>query len=57
MIYNYIFNRVTESVTNKGALQAANFWGFGGQGRANKNGNQYDSAGIISIEVKLISEI
>lgn len=32
--YNYIFSRVAESVANKGPLQAANFWGFGGEGKA-----------------------
>jgi mannan endo-1,4-beta-mannosidase len=34
VFYNYIFNRVAESVANKGVLQAANFWGFGGEGKA-----------------------
>ena len=34
VFYNYIFNRVAESVAKKGPLQAANFWGFGGEGKA-----------------------
>ena len=34
IFYNYIFGRVAESVKNNGALQAANFWGFGGEGKA-----------------------
>lgn len=34
IFYNYIFNRVAESVAKKGSLQAANFWGFGGEGKA-----------------------
>lgn len=34
VFYNYIFNRVLESHNNKGVLQAANFWGFGGEGKA-----------------------
>jgi mannan endo-1,4-beta-mannosidase len=34
IFYNYIFNRVLESHKNKGVLQAANFWGFGGEGKA-----------------------
>ena len=34
VFYNYIFQRVVESHKNKGALQAANFWGFGGEGKA-----------------------
>ncbi|TRX41282.1 glycoside hydrolase 5 family protein [Flavobacterium restrictum] len=39
IFYNYIFSRVAESVAKKGALQAANFWGFGGEGKAvNKDG-------------------
>ncbi|REH01187.1 glycoside hydrolase 5 family protein [Flavobacterium aquicola] len=33
IFYNYIFNRVAESVANNGVLQAANFWGFGGEGK------------------------
>ncbi|OOG77582.1 beta-mannanase [Flavobacterium sp. A45] len=33
VFYNYIFNRVAESVANKSVLQAANFWGFGGEGK------------------------
>lgn len=33
IFYNYIFSRVAESVANKGPLQAANFWGFGGEGK------------------------
>lgn len=33
VFYNYIFSRVAESVANKGPLQAANFWGFGGEGK------------------------
>lgn len=33
VFYNYIFNRVAESVAKKGVLQAANFWGFGGEGK------------------------
>lgn len=32
--YDYIFGRVAESVKNNGSLQAANFWGFGGEGKA-----------------------
>jgi len=31
--YDYIFGRVAESVAKNGPLQAANFWGFGGEGR------------------------
>jgi mannan endo-1,4-beta-mannosidase len=31
--YDYIFGRVAESVANKGSLQGANFWGFGGEGK------------------------
>jgi mannan endo-1,4-beta-mannosidase len=31
--YDYIFGRVAESVANNGPLQAANFWGFGGEGK------------------------
>lgn len=39
VFYNYIFNRVLESKKNNGPLQAVNFWGFGGEGRAiNKEG-------------------
>lgn len=34
IFYNYIFSRVAESVKNNGPLQAANFWGFGGEGKA-----------------------
>ncbi|WP_228520927.1 glycoside hydrolase 5 family protein [Flavobacterium sp. HJJ] len=34
VFYNYIFNRVAESVAKKDVLQAANFWGFGGEGKA-----------------------
>ncbi|TRX21582.1 beta-mannanase [Flavobacterium franklandianum] len=34
VFYNYIFNRVLESHKNNGVLQAANFWGFGGEGKA-----------------------
>ncbi|MGE6353637.1 glycoside hydrolase 5 family protein [Flavobacterium sp. NPDC079362] len=34
VFYNYIFNRVAESVKNNGPLQGANFWGFGGEGKA-----------------------
>jgi mannan endo-1,4-beta-mannosidase len=34
IFYNYIFNRVAESHKNNGVLQAANFWGFGGEGKA-----------------------
>jgi len=34
VFYNYIFNRVLESHKNNDVLQAANFWGFGGEGRA-----------------------
>jgi len=34
IFYNYIFNRVLESHKNNGLLQAANFWGFGGEGKA-----------------------
>jgi len=33
IFYNYIFSRVAESVKNNGPLQAANFWGFGGEGK------------------------
>jgi len=33
VFYNYIFGRVAESVKNNGPLQAANFWGFGGEGK------------------------
>lgn len=32
--YNYIFGRVLESHKNGGPLQAANFWGYGGEGKA-----------------------
>jgi mannan endo-1,4-beta-mannosidase len=39
IFYNYVFSRVAESVKNNGPLQAANFWGFGGEGKAvNKTG-------------------
>ena len=31
--YDYIFGRVAESVAKNGPLQAANFWGFGGEGK------------------------
>ena len=34
IFYNFIFSRVAESVKNNGPLQAANFWGFGGEGKA-----------------------
>ena len=34
LFYNYIFSRVLESNKNNGPLQAANFWGFGGEGKA-----------------------
>lgn len=34
VFYNYIFNRVLQSQKNNGPLQAANFWGFGGEGKA-----------------------
>lgn len=34
VFYNYIFSRVAESHKNNGPLQAANFWGFGGEGKA-----------------------
>jgi mannan endo-1,4-beta-mannosidase len=34
IFYNYVFGRVAESVRNNGPLQAANFWGFGGEGKA-----------------------
>jgi mannan endo-1,4-beta-mannosidase len=34
VFYNYIFQRVAESHKNNGVLQAANFWGFGGEGKA-----------------------
>lgn len=34
VFYNYIFSRVAESVKNNGPLQGANFWGFGGEGKA-----------------------
>lgn len=33
IFYNYIFQRVAESHKNNGVLQAANFWGFGGEGK------------------------
>lgn len=32
--YTYIFSRVVESHKNDGPLQAANFWGYGGEGKA-----------------------
>jgi len=32
--YSYIFERIVESRKNNGPLQAANFWGFGGEGKA-----------------------
>ncbi|MNS70863.1 hypothetical protein D3C86_879570 [compost metagenome] len=32
--YAYIFDRIVESRKNNGPLQAANFWGFGGEGKA-----------------------
>ncbi|WP_029272747.1 cellulase family glycosylhydrolase [Flavobacterium sp. KJJ] len=32
--YSYIFGRVLESHKNGGPLQAANFWGYGGEGKA-----------------------
>jgi len=34
IFYNYVFSRVAESIKNNGPLQAANFWGFGGEGKA-----------------------
>ena len=34
IFYNYIFNKVLESHKNNDVLQAANFWGFGGEGKA-----------------------
>jgi mannan endo-1,4-beta-mannosidase len=34
VFYNYIFTQVLESKQNNGPLQAANFWGFGGEGQA-----------------------
>ncbi|MFH7005342.1 glycoside hydrolase 5 family protein [Flavobacterium bizetiae] len=34
VFYDYIFSRVAESVKNNGPLQAANFWGFGGEGKS-----------------------
>lgn len=34
IFYNYIFSRVAESIKNNGPLQGANFWGFGGEGKA-----------------------
>jgi mannan endo-1,4-beta-mannosidase len=34
VFYNYIFQRVADSHKRNGALQAANFWGFGGEGKA-----------------------
>jgi len=34
IFYDYIFSRVAESHKNNGPLQAANFWGFGGEGKA-----------------------
>lgn len=39
IFYKYIFNQIVKSKKNDGPLQAANFWGFGGEGKAvNKNG-------------------
>lgn len=39
VFYNYIFSRILKSKKNNGSLQAANFWGFGGEGKAvNKDG-------------------
>jgi mannan endo-1,4-beta-mannosidase len=34
LFYNYIFQKVADSHKNNGVLQAANFWGFGGEGKA-----------------------
>lgn len=34
IFYNYVFSRIEESRKNNGPLQAANIWGFGGEGRA-----------------------
>ena len=34
IFYKYIFDRIVESRKNNGPLQAANFWGFGGEGKA-----------------------
>jgi mannan endo-1,4-beta-mannosidase len=34
IFYSYIFERIVESRKNNGPLQAANFWGFGGEGKA-----------------------
>ncbi|NGY36842.1 cellulase family glycosylhydrolase [Flavobacterium sp. XN-5] len=39
VFYSYIFSRIVKSKKNNGSLQAANFWGFGGEGKAvNKDG-------------------
>lgn len=34
IFYKYLFSRIVESKKNNGPLQAANFWGFGGEGKA-----------------------
>ncbi|WP_432221129.1 glycoside hydrolase 5 family protein [Flavobacterium sp. TMP13] len=34
IFYDYVFSRVLESKNNNGPLQGANFWGFGGEGKA-----------------------
>ncbi len=40
IFYDYIFSRIAENVANKEPLQAANIWGYGGEGRAvNKDGH------------------
>ena len=33
IFYDYVFSRVLESKKDNGPLQAANFWGFGGEGQ------------------------
>ncbi|MEO7767999.1 MAG: hypothetical protein ABIS01_11255 [Ferruginibacter sp.] len=37
--YGEIFAIFNQSMNNKGAIAGCNFWGFGGMGRAAKNGN------------------
>ncbi|MBK0369106.1 glycoside hydrolase 5 family protein [Flavobacterium agrisoli] len=34
VFYDFVFNRIVMSKKNNGPLQAANFWGFGGEGKA-----------------------
>ena len=41
IFYKYIFDRIVESRKNNGPLQAANFWGFGGEGRAVTNDGKW----------------